>query len=123
MLTIPSDGFQTLIGPRGCMLSGGQRQRISIARALLRRSRILLLDEATSALDSESEGLIQQALDQAAQDRTTITIAHRLSTVQKADRIYVMEGGKFVETGSHEDLLEIRGRYWDLVMLQNISSV
>jgi ATP-binding cassette subfamily B (MDR/TAP) protein 1 len=104
------------------MLSVGQRQRISIARALLRKSRILLIDEATSALDSESEGLIQQALDLAARDRTTITIAHRLSTVQKADRIYVMEAGQFVESGSHEDLLENRGRYWELVMLQNLSA-
>jgi ATP-binding cassette subfamily B protein len=107
-------GYDTLVGERGIKLSGGQKQRIAIARAILKPSPILILDEATSALDSESENLIQSALDNAMEHRTTLVIAHRLSTVQKMDRIIVLEKGVIVEDGSHEDLLKKNGAYSEL---------
>jgi subfamily B ATP-binding cassette protein MsbA len=108
------DGYDTLIGDDGVMLSGGQRQRIAIARAILKDAPILILDEATSALDTDSERYIQAALDGLIKDRTTFVIAHRLSTVEKADRILVMESGRIVEQGSHAELLSANGRYAQL---------
>jgi ATP-binding cassette, subfamily B, bacterial MsbA len=100
------DGYQTLIGDRGGRLSGGQRQRLSIARAVLKNPPILILDEATSALDTESEKLVQEALTHLMQNRTTLVIAHRLSTIQHADEILVINKGKIVERGTHEELLQ-----------------
>ncbi len=113
-----SDGFDTMIGEDGVLLSGGQRQRLAIARALLKDSPILILDEATSALDSESEEKIQVALDRLMQNRTTLVIAHRLSTVENADKIIVMENGAIVEQGNHAELLAFKGQYASLYNLQ-----
>jgi subfamily B ATP-binding cassette protein MsbA len=108
------EGMETMIGDNGVMLSGGQRQRLAIARALLTDAPILMLDEATSALDTESERHIQEALDVVMKNRTTLVIAHRLSTVEKADRILVMDGGMIVESGRHEELLTNGGVYAQL---------
>lgn len=105
------DGYDTLLGDRGCRLSGGERQRISIARSILKNPDILILDEATSALDNESERLVQEALDRLMTDRTTIVIAHRLSTIVNADTICVMKEGKIIEIGTHNDLLALDGQY------------
>jgi ATP-binding cassette, subfamily B, bacterial len=112
------DGYKTFLGERGVRLSGGQRQRISIARAILKNPPLLLLDEATSALDAESERMVQAALESAMKDRTTLVIAHRLATVQRADRIIVMEAGEIVETGTHAQLSASGGLYSRLAALQ-----
>ena len=108
------DGFDTLVGERGVMLSGGQKQRISMARVFLKDPAILIFDEATSSLDSESEVLIQRSLDELCYGRSTLVIAHRLSTVRNADYTYVMRQGKIVEHGTHDDLIKLKGYYYDL---------
>jgi len=112
------EGYQSFLGERGVRLSGGQRQRIAIARALLKNPPLLLLDEATSVLDAESERLVQRALEAAMVGRTTLVIAHRLATVQRATRIVVMEQGRIVETGTHASLVEAGGLYAQLAALQ-----
>jgi ATP-binding cassette subfamily B protein len=112
------EGFQTRVGERGINLSGGQRQRLAIARAVLRNPKILILDEATSALDAESEALVQEALQRVTVNRTTVVIAHRLATVRRCDRIFVVEQGQIVESGNHEELLQQGGRYAQLCARQ-----
>ncbi len=113
--------YDTFVGDRGSLLSGGQKQRISIARAVLHNPDILILDEATSALDSESEHLVQQALDILMQNRTTLVIAHRLSTINKADKIIVLREGQIIEQGNHAELLELKGIYYNMIKIQNFS--
>lgn len=118
------NGYDTHVGERGMLLSGGQKQRVAIARAIVSDPRILLLDEATSALDTQSEGIVQDALDKASKGRTTIVIAHRLSTIKDADNIIVMGGGEILEQGTHWDLLaNEKGPYAQLVNTQKLNAV
>jgi len=117
ILELPN-GYDTPVGERGAHLSGGQRQRIAIARALLKNAPILLLDEATSALDSESEELVQQALEVLMEGRTTLAIAHRLSTIENADIIYAVDRGRVVEQGKHAELVHKEGLYRSLYEMQ-----
>jgi ATP-binding cassette, subfamily B, bacterial len=112
------DGYDTFIGERGVKLSGGQQQRLAIARAFLKQPQILILDEATSNLDTESEQLIQASMGSLLAGRTTFVIAHRLSTVRRADVILLMDDGRIVERGSHEELMASRGKYYEMVMRQ-----
>ncbi|CAG8028388.1 unnamed protein product [Penicillium olsonii] len=114
------DGLSTSVGTGGSMFSGGQKQRIALARAFLRHPKVLLLDEATSALDANSEALVQAVMDRIRKDRTTIMVAHRLSTVQGADLIGVLEQGRLVELGNHETLMKRKGVYWEMVGMQNL---
>jgi subfamily B ATP-binding cassette protein MsbA len=115
-------GYQARVGATGNLLSGGQRQRISIARAMLKDAPILLLDEATSALDAQSEKQVQQALERLSEGRTSLIVAHRLATIRNADMILVLEAGKIVERGRHEELLAKKGLYAELCALQSLSN-
>jgi subfamily B ATP-binding cassette protein MsbA len=116
------EGYQTNIGDRGTKLSGGQRQRICIARAVLNNPPIMLLDEATSALDTESEKLVQDALNNLMKNRTSLIIAHRLSTIQKADQILVLDNGRIVEKGTHQELINHDGLYRKLIDMQTFNA-
>lgn len=119
VISLP-EGFATICGTRGTQLSGGQRQRIAIARALIGQPRLLLLDEATSALDTESERVVQAALERASSGRTTIAVAHRLSTIKDADLIMVFDKGKIVESGKHGELLSKKGMYYQMCLGQGL---
>jgi ABC-type multidrug transport system fused ATPase/permease subunit len=115
------DKFDTLLGDRGIRLSGGQAQRIALARAMLIDPQILLLDEATSALDTQSERLVQNAIDNVSRNRTVVVVAHRLSTIKHADKIIVLEEGRLVEEGTHEELMENKSYYWKYVQMQDLN--
>ena len=119
-ITKKEAGFQTNIGDRGTKLSGGERQRLTIARAIVKNPPILILDEATSSLDTESERLVQDAINNLMQNRTSIVIAHRLSTIRHADEIVVLQKGEVVERGTHDELLQKQGYYYRLVMMQEV---
>jgi len=119
-ITQKEDEYQTVVGDRGSKLSGGERQRVTIARAVLKNPPILILDEATSSLDTESERIVQEAINKLMQNRTCIVIAHRLSTVQHADEIIVMEKGRIVQRGKHSELLAADGMYRKLVEMQQV---
>ena len=115
------DAYDTVLGERGVGVSGGEKQRISIARAVLKSPSILIFDEATAAVDSETEHLIQEAIDRLIAGKTTLMIAHRLSTLRRANRIIVVDGGKIIENGSPEELLELKGKYYKLVQIQSMT--
>ena len=116
------DGYDTQVGERGGELSGGEKQRVAIARAILHDPKILILDEATSSVDVETEKQIQEAIARLARGRTTVAIAHRLSTLRNADRLVILEGGRIVEMGTHNELMEKKGIFYELVELQQQTS-
>ena len=116
------DGYDTQVGERGGELSGGEKQRVAIARAILHDPKILILDEATSSVDVETEKQIQEAIARLTQGRTTFAIAHRLSTLRNADRLVILEGGRIVEIGTHNELMDKKGIFYELVQLQQQTS-
>ena len=116
ILKLPQ-GYSTMIGSKGFQLSGGERQRIAIARALIRRAQILLFDEPTSALDVANEEIVQKCLDEVQRNCTSITIAHRLTTVKNADRIYLIDRGRIIESGNHQELIQLKGHYYKLIQI------
>ena len=116
------DAYDTMLGERGVGLSGGERQRLSIARAVLKNPNILIFDEATASVDSETEHLIQEAIERLISGRTTIMIAHRLSTLSKANKIIVVDGGEIIEFGSHDELMAKKGKYYRLIEMQSLNS-
>ena len=114
------DGYDSMLGERGVGLSGGERQRVSIARAVLKNPSVLVFDEATAAVDSETESLIQEAIERLISGRTTLMIAHRLSTLRKANKIIVVDQGRVIEFGSHEELMALKGKYYKLIQIQSM---
>lgn len=120
ILKLP-DAYDTVLGERGSGLSGGERQRLSIARAVIKNPSVLIFDEATAAVDSETEHLIQEAIERLISGRTTLMIAHRLSTLRKANKIVVVDKGRIIECGSHEELMAKKGKFYRLVQIQNMS--
>ena len=121
-IVLQPDAYDSMLGERGVGLSGGERQRISIARAILKNPGILIFDEATAAVDSETEEMIQKAIDNLISGRTTFMIAHRLSTLRKANRILVVDKGRIIENGSHEELMAKKGKYYKLIQIQSLNS-
>ncbi|MBO5879349.1 MAG: ATP-binding cassette domain-containing protein, partial [Clostridia bacterium] len=115
------DGYDTMLGERGVGVSGGEKQRISIARAVLKSPSLLIFDEATAAVDSETEHLIQEAIDRLIAGKTTLMIAHRLSTLKRANRIIVVDNGKIIENGSPDELMALKGKYYKLVQIQSMT--
>ena len=115
------EAYDTQLGERGIGLSGGERQRLSIARAVIKNPSIMIFDEATAAVDSETENLIQEAIERLIRGRTTLMIAHRLSTLRKANKIIVVDKGRIIENGSHEELMALKGKYYKLIQIQSMS--